>query len=149
MDGWYVRQLLLNSDSIRSSIIKPYITNDILDDEYYNQEDINFNIDFDDDSYTDLLSIELMFKNLSDNGILTDKESLIIVLLSNGNSIAGISKKYNLNRNTISKEFNSACSKIAFVLGGYFTNDGFINHIEKTYKLSKEQENKLRKIMEN
>jgi len=123
--SWYVKRLILDGASIKSKII-------------FSEEENNF-INFDDDTYMDILSVEIKVKELFDLELLTEKEFNVIQLLYLGNSFNYVAKELGLTRPTVISIFEGVCTKLAFSLGDHFTNEGFINYISNKYSLQDEE----------
>lgn len=145
MDGWYVRELLLTRDLIRSSVIDSFNSGEL--DEDFGDFSV-YVPSFDDSTYDDLLTVEIAFKSLSDRGLFTDKERVVTLLIMEGYSISSIAKKLKIHRDTVNPIFKHSCRKIAFYLGDYFTNEGFLTYMSNKYNLTAVQKDKIEKIME-
>jgi hypothetical protein len=103
--------------------------------------------DCESDSYNDLLLIEKKIKELEDKNLLTDNEILILNYFSQGYLYEDIEDITGIGRVTISKIFKEVCNKIAYFLGGSFTNEGLINDMIEKYNLTEEQTDKLDKYI--
>ena len=134
----YVETLLIFSDSIRSNICNSYT----------NYGELVVELDLDDNDYNNLLIMEKKIKELHGKGLLADKEIDILNAVSTGQSLHKLEKELELNRITISKIFRAVCNKIAYTLGGEFTNDGYIAYMKKKHNLSGKQIDKLKHIIE-
>jgi len=121
--SWYVKSLILHSSDIRSIG------------------------ELDSDSYISLLVLENKIKELVRRNLLSSKELEYIINISNTKSITESSKLLCVSRITLSKALNFACKKIAYYLGGDYTNPGYIDYIKSKYNLSIEEENKLLKFV--
>jgi hypothetical protein len=51
------------------------------------------------------------------------------------------------DRHTLSNSFSQICKKIGFYLGGYFTDEGFLENMRINYKLNDNQLSELRSYM--
>lgn len=105
--------------------------------------------DIDSDEFNDLMVIEKAISDLSQTGTLSDQDLLIINSASEGGFASRVSKSIGINRNTLSKSYNKICERIAFYLGGYFTDEGYLGYMKKKYKLSDEQVEELRDFMKS
>jgi len=173
MSGWYVEVLLLNREVIKSDIIsreekidsiQEYLDNlgnyniksygeydsDYTYDPYgyilehlldTNMSGISFVSNLGDDLHSDLLDVERTYNKLYKEKIITKDEvnALKIMLLRN----------YPKEMRTVFKNFKSLCSKIAYVLGDYFTDDGYIEMLKKKYNLTPEQVNRIYKYIKS
>lgn len=133
--SWYVQHLLLDADSIRSRTAIEDLHEEMLD------------IDLEEDQYLDLLSVEMKIKELSDCKVLDEQEIFILDMVKKGNSFKYLEGKLSLSRPTIYKIFREACTKIAFSLGDYFSDDGYLDYIRNKYHLQDEDVNKISKII--
>jgi hypothetical protein len=151
MDGWYVRQLFLDSNIIRSNIVNTYVVKeprsvDEYDDDYENY--LYYYVDVDNPSFEDLLLVESAFDTLYESGSLSDKEHVITLMMADNYSVKEISSKLKIKSRTVYMIFAKVSAKIAFYLGGYFTNEGFLDRICKKHSLTAKQINALNFIME-
>lgn len=92
--------------------------------------------DIDSDVFNDLLLVEGAIQKLRDRKLISDADMQIIEFFSNFEN--GIEKP-KFEGHTISKKYNQICNRIAYFLGGYFTNDGYLNYMAEKYKLTGEQ----------
>ena len=151
--SWYVRRLLLDRDSIRSSIVTNYgvldnCTYDVSTDDLDWIDNFAYQIySFDSDVYNDLMIVETKIKELTDCGMISKDELNILDQIMSGKSIAQVVRSEGVVRLTISRKFNDVCSRIAFHLGGIFTDDGYLYYMANKYNLHKEQISKLKNIM--
>ena len=155
MNGWYVEVLLLNRERIRSDIfsrenkienLKFYIDDNIYLSFLVNKIiDLNINNDFEfvssfgDDLHSDLLDVERTYNELYLKKIITKDEIMSLNSILSGNYL----KENRGTRQTTIKNFSSLCSKIAYKLGSYFTNDGYIEYLRNKYNLTLNQVNKI------
>ncbi len=108
-----------------------------------NRESIKSSSDINSDEYMDILIIEMLVEKLNRKGIITNKELRILNLVSSGYTFDDVSKEMDLSRPVISVIFSMICRKIAFILGGYFTNDGFLEYIREKYDFNDETMEKI------
>lgn len=121
--SWRVRNLILNSINIKS------------------------NPDLESDDYNDFLLIEKAFTNLDNNGYISDKEKSILREILISGTFKAVSRKLNLNKKTVSRIYRVLCNKIAFYLGGEFTDDGYIEYMAEKYNLTDDKVSKLKEII--
>lgn len=108
-------------------------------------EDAKYDDPFiEDEQFNDLLVIERAIEELKDLGLLTSID--LEVLEREG---GGYYNRRNKQRKTHSRKFTSICNRIAYYLGGYFTDEGYINHLSKKYKLSEQQIEVMRNYMKS
>lgn len=108
---------------------------------------IKSNPDPDSDSYNNILIIEKAIKELLEDKLITSLEVQILNIISEGYTLSDLETKLSISRETISKIFMSTCLKIAYYLGGEFTDEGLIESMEDKYNLNPEQIVRLRVFM--
>ncbi len=113
-----------------------------------NKTNIKSSFNVDDEIVGDILSIERAILELKIKGLLTDDDIKFLEDFSYGLSHRKIGRILNKSNHTISKRFRNLCSRIAYYLGGYFTNDGYANYIKYKYNLSESQMEAIRKVLE-
>lgn len=96
-------------------------------------------------AYNNALSIKHTIERLHKTGGLSDTDIKIINLIAQGYSYAEVASIVGMSRKKVSDIFKNSCSKIAFILGGEFTNVGFLNVAYKKYGLD---ETKVKKFLE-
>jgi DNA-binding CsgD family transcriptional regulator len=102
------------------------------------------------DDYMSLLILEGKIKELREKGILNQDEIKLLVLVSNYKSFSQVSKEIGITRQVVSTKFNKITKKLAYYLGNYYTDLGYINYIARKYKFEEAQINKLMKfVLEN
>lgn len=94
------------------------------------------------DEFNDLLVIERAVKELTELGLLSEDD--LEILYSSG---IGIYNNENRQRKTDSKHFYQVCERIAYYLGGYFTDEGYLNYLKKKYKFTEDQVDTARAFM--
>lgn len=120
MKSWYVEYLIMN------------------------RFDIVSNPEQDLDTYEDLLDVVKAYATLRKRGLLSEKE---ISVLESIPSITSAAKVLVLTRKTVFHLFKNACSKIGEYLGGYFTDEGYINYMHEKYNLTDKQNYNLQLFM--
>lgn len=110
-----------------------WITQSLLNDKNYIKE----RKDIESDEFNDLLMVERAIETLIGKGLLNEEEQEIISMVSGDK--AGFMEKQKSQRETIMKKYVAICERIAYFLGGYFTDDGYIAYIAKKHRLSDEQ----------
>lgn len=81
--------------------------------------------DIEDETYNNALSIEMAITKLSSSGNLSSFDTLILRKVAEGFSLNEISNLLNVHRKRVITSFKKSCNKVAYLLGGDFTNDGF------------------------
>lgn len=105
------------------------------------------NPDIDSDSYNNILVIERAIKELLEDKLITSLEVQILNIVSEGYTLSDAESILGTSRETISKIFIATCVKIAYYLGGEFTDEGLIEYMESQYNLTGKQIEKLRRFM--
>ena len=146
MEGWYVKNLLLNRDNIRSRAYGEFVLyNDNVYDDYFSGITVDINVD--DETYLDLLQMEVIIKLLDDRNLLSSREIDIINYVFDGKSVSDISRELKISRLTVLSTFKKLCAKLSQYLGSHFTNEGYLNYMIKKYKLDEEQTKTIRRIL--
>jgi hypothetical protein len=151
MSGWYVKRLLLDRGMIRASLFSSETINESLDgyiEVPYIEDDSFFEIsggDFDIDIYDDLLTVESCLEKLVKDGEIEEMDLEILKSLLEDRDITILVKKFNISISTIYNILERVFRKISENLGGYFTDEGYIELLRKRYNLSEEQIKILKK----
>ena len=82
--------------------------------------------DIESDSYTNALSIQTTIKKLYENHKLSKFDLSVLEKVSIGYGYAEIANLLEVDRKKVAESFRRSCRKVAFILGGDFTNDGFM-----------------------
>jgi hypothetical protein len=88
--------------------------------------------------------VESKIKELHNSGFLSDLDMSILELVSDGGPLTDLNGSIGQHRITISRTFIQICDRISYFLGGYFTDEGFLEEMKQNYKLSDEDIDKLR-----
>jgi hypothetical protein len=99
------------------------------------------------DEYNDILLIEMAIRDLTSKGVLTSEDNKIIEFFSEGKTPSDVKTVLKKYRTTIVSKYDSISERIAFYLGGVFTNDGYIDYMVNKYNLSEIQESKIREFI--
>ena len=153
--SWYVEFLLRNRLVILSNLVPPdsnlslYDMKDSLSLEEVDvvDQDPSYIVNLDDDVYNDLLIVEKTVKDLIKENRFSKKEKKILALTLNGKNIVDIERLSGISRITVSKILGNITDRIAFILGGEFTNEGFLEYMKEKYRLSNEQLNTINSFM--
>lgn len=129
--SWIVQSLLLDKYPIKERIYKR--------DGISNSYSLNFNSD----EYNSLLLIERKMDDLLNSGAISEKGIEITELLSLGKTYAYIADELKISKNSIKKKFRGVCDKIAFSLGGEFTDYGYIDYMIRKHNLKGKEIDKL------
>ncbi len=113
--SWIIQSLLRSSVELKS------------------QSDINS------DEFNDLMIVESKISNLHADGLLSNEEMSLIKYIEDGKPMVDSKKGFGKNRISLSRDVVTLCNKIAFYIGGYFTDDGYIDYMKNKYNLTDEQ----------
>ena len=114
-----------------------------------NKVSIKTKQDIEADDYNDLLVIEKKITELQNEGFLSDVDMYILELVSDGRSLKELEEQIGKSRVTISRAFVQICDRIAYFLGGYFTDDGFLQSMKDNYRLGDEDMDKIKEHIES
>ena len=122
--SYVVETLLLNKDLIRADVE-----------------------DLENDEFNNLLQVESQIDSMIRDGLLSvdDRKILYCVLDSPTFEIAAQMAGH--HRIFIAEKFKSICDRIGYMLGGIFTDEGYLDYLRKEYGLSEEQLEKAIKYM--
>ncbi len=110
-----------------------------------NRENIRAESNIDSDEFNDILIIEKAIKELREGGVLSDEDLSILNIKSD----SSFTSKSRSEKQTLSKKYVQLCERIAYYIGDYFTEEGYLNYIQKKYGLSSEQVNVLLKYIKS
>lgn len=105
--------------------------------------------DINNDEFNDLLIIEKKIENLYKDEIISEQEMLLLEYVKDGKPLANSKNDFGKNRISLSKDFVNLCNKIAFYVGGYFTDDGYVDYMKSKYKLSDKETEKMINYMKS
>ena len=109
-----------------------------------NKDTIKETQDIESDEFNNLLVVESKIKELHESGFLSDIDVWIINLMSDGRPIKNLEADVGKNRITISRTFIQICDRVSYFLGGYFTDEGFLENMKANYKLNDKDIDKLK-----
>ena len=95
--------------------------------------------DINSDEFNDLMIIEKKIEGLYKDGIISDQEMLLINYIEDGKPMVNSKEDFGKNRISISKDIVNLCNKIAFYVGGYFTDEGFMDYMKTKHNLTDDQ----------
>lgn len=98
--------------------------------------------DSEDDDYNDLLLIEKAIETLKEKEELSLEDTNIIGEMTG--DIVGLVYKEMGQKKQVYKKYTEICKKIGEYMGGYFTDDGYLDYMKDKYKLSDTQMETLR-----
>jgi DNA-binding CsgD family transcriptional regulator len=154
--SWIVKNLILDRNQILSNLTQDRTI--VAENKYetasgdiilYKMESICFEIDFENDEYNFLLQLDTKIRDMLVSGQITPTERHIIEKLSEGNSYKEVGEKLNIGKSSVRKIFNSICNKLAFTLGGIFTDEGYAEYMMDKHNLSEVEVSKMITLMES
>jgi hypothetical protein len=101
------------------------------------------------DDYNDILLVEKSIKELTLKGVLSDYDLQVLDFVRDGNISFSGETGFDRGRETLVKDFEYLCERLAFYMGGYFTNDGYIDELAVKYKLDAVQEAAMREYIQS
>lgn len=164
-NGWYIESLLRNREKIRSSVVtKEFVkfhTNsrelrddpEILSDMDFDDE--NFGVlaetfEYGDEDYNNLLLVEKKLVELMENKQLSIEEANVVTGILQHKPLRRIGKELNIqSRFTIINIFRRVCSRLEFLLGDGFTDEGYLAYLAQKYGLDEEQIQRGRDYMDS
>src|SRR5574339_259984 len=118
-----------------------WIIQSLLNDRERIKEECNV----DDDDFNDLLLIEKAVDTLREKTLLS-LEDLEVLKMRESSSPPLVTKGEKFTRQ---RKFSALCDRIAYYLGGYFTDDGYLDYMQIKYGLTSEQVNTLREFIKS
>ena len=91
------------------------------------------------DEFTDLMLLEKWIKDLHIANIISKEELELIHYVEDGKPMVNSKHDFGKNRISLARDFVNLCNKIAFYVGGYFTNDGYIDYMMVKYNLTDDE----------
>lgn len=88
------------------------------------------NHDIEADDYNNCLIIQKCIKNMERTNLLSDLEKDILSAVYMGYNYAEISRLLNVNRQTVSMVFDKITDRIAYILGGEFSDASFLDRVQ-------------------
>ncbi len=162
-NGWYVETLLRNREIIKTNITtKEFVkikTNsrelkddpEILYDIGFDEENFGFLTevsDFYNDDYNNLLLVENKLKELIENKQLSTEEANVTIGILQHKSLKELGKELNIkDRRTLIDIFRRVCTRLEFILGGDFSDEGYLDYMAEKYNLSESEIQKARDYM--
>lgn len=112
-----------------------------------NRDRIREDGDIESDEFNDLLIIEKMIKKLQGGGRLSEID--VEILFSPVSSDYKVDERSESEKKVFYQKKTKLCQKLAYYLGGYFTDDGYLDYMQKKHKLSDMQIENLKKFMKS
>ena len=101
--------------------------------------------DIESDEYNDLLRVEMAINSLQQRGLISEEDLEVVAEMCG--DIPGLALKPKHTREAIYRKFDTICERIAFYLGDYFTDEGYLFYMKHKYKLSEQQVDVMRTYM--
>jgi hypothetical protein len=98
--------------------------------------------DIESDQFNDLILVEKTIEELSKKGLLSTTDLDIIAEMSG--DVSGFLGKPKSQRETENKKYSSICDRIAFYMGGYFTDEGYLAYMKTKHRLTEDQVETMR-----
>ncbi len=115
--SWIVETLLLNRHSIKEGV---FVQGDFSEKE---------------DLFLDCLHLEKKINEMNEKKMFTPYEISILEFVMEGDTYSSLGERLGMDRGTISMKFRSICKRIAFYIGGTFTDEGYVNYMKEKYNL--------------
>lgn len=122
--SYVVETLLLNKDLIRASVD-----------------------DLEDDEFNNLLQVESQIRKMIQDGLLSVDDKKILYCVLNSPTFEEAAQMAGHHRIFIAERFKSICDRIGYMLGGAFTDEGYLDYLRKEYGLGEEELEKAIKFM--
>lgn len=114
-----------------------------------NRIKIHTKSDIESDEFNDLLLIEKAIKELKEKGLLSEYEVNLLENATDKGFPLEFIKASEKSKYVLSKEYGKVCERLAYYLGGYFTDDGYLSYIQKKYALDDEKVELLRNFIKS
>lgn len=89
--------------------------------------------DIEGDCYNNALSIKNLVEKQFDSGHISQFDVDVLKSISKGFSYFEVAQILNADRKRVADSFKKSCSKVAFLLGGDFTDIGFMYNTASKY----------------
>jgi len=116
-----------------------WIVNSIIRNMVNVKSKVDLTSDVDNDEYNDAILVEVAIKNLKTLEMLTEEDVALIEFVKNGGQFSNEDNEVDGKKRSISKRYNDLCYRISFYMGGYFTDDGYIEYMRKKHRWTEEQ----------
>lgn len=126
-----------------------WIVNSIIRNMVNVKSKVDLTSDVDNDEYNDAILVEVAIKNLKTFEMLTEDDIALIEFVKNGGQFSNEDNEVDGKKRSISKRYNDLCYRISFYMGGYFTDDGYIEYMQEKYNWSVEQTNQARTFIKS
>ncbi len=96
------------------------------------------------DEFNNLLIIEKKISELVKIGTIDLFELAILEYVSSQKPYSELEKLLGISRNTLAGYFKKICGRLSYSLGGIFTDEGFLEYMRVTNRLTEEQVDSMR-----
>lgn len=86
--------------------------------------------DIESDTYNNAILIEKAINDMDDKGLLTDFEKDVIIAVVQGFNFSEVSRLLSTDRQRVSNTFTAITDRIAYILGGEFTDTAFLEQLD-------------------
>jgi hypothetical protein len=87
--------------------------------------------------------IEKTIEGMDRDGLLTEFEKNVLISITSGYNFSEISRVLNADRQRVSQTFKNVTDRIAYIMGGEFTDAAFIERIQSVEPISEQHISKL------
>lgn len=84
---------------------------------------------FESEIYNNCLLIQRCYRDLDDKGFLTDFEKRVVRLYFEGYNTSEVARELKVSRVTVEIAFKNVTNRLAFLLGGDFTDDAVLSKV--------------------
>lgn len=116
-----------------------WIVNSIIRNIVRVKSSVDSTSDVNNDEYNDVILVEGAIKNLKTLEMLSEDDIALIEFIKNGGQFSNEDNEIVGKREALSRKFNILCNRISFYMGGYFTDDGYIEYMRNKYNWTDEQ----------
>ena len=99
--------------------------------------------DINDEVYNNALLIQKCIGNLDATGNLTAQEKEVLIAIVEGYNYTEISRLFGVDRQTVSKVFDKVTDRVAYVLGGEFSDASFLDRVSSVEELPESMVDRL------
>jgi len=99
--------------------------------------------------YISLLTLESKIIELYKKDIIKQDELDLLVDISNLIDLDKVSEKLDIHKVTVIRRFERLANKLAYYLGSYYTNFGYVSYMVDKYNLDTDETNKLMEFIFN
>lgn len=101
------------------------------------------------DIYNATSSVENAIDELLQSGVFDVDDVIFLDRVSSIRNFKALENALGTSRNTLSKRFRELCNIISFYLGGWYTDEGFLEYFQEKYDLEDHHVDLAREFMES